>query len=81
MHKAVFEDMKRLGITPTMKSHMLLLCAYSKTGNVAKCEYILNQIHKAGLKPDTFVINNVWPGFIERMEGLFQTLPAMAKVY
>ncbi|WVY97481.1 hypothetical protein V8G54_029632 [Vigna mungo] len=57
--EAVFEDMKRVGITPTMKSHMVLLSAYSKMGSVNKCEEILNQMSKSGLKLDTYVLNSM----------------------
>lgn len=57
--EAVFEELKRLGMTPTMKSHMLLLSAYSKTGNVQKCEEIVTQMHESGLKLDTFVLNSM----------------------
>lgn len=78
---AVFEEMKRLGITPTMKSHMLLLTAYSKTGNVAKCEGIINQMHKSGLKPDTFVINSMLNlyGRLGQFEKMEEVLTAMEK--
>lgn len=79
--EAVFEEMKRLGVSPTMKSHMLLLCAYSKTGNVAKCEDILNRMHKSGLKPDTFVINSMLNlyGRLGQFEKMEEVLTAMEK--
>jgi pentatricopeptide repeat protein len=57
--QAVFEEMIRLGITPTMKSHMLLLSAYSRACNAANCEDIVKQMHKSGLDLDTFVLNNM----------------------
>ncbi|KAH0451969.1 hypothetical protein IEQ34_019268 [Dendrobium chrysotoxum] len=57
--EAIFEELKRRGMTPTMKSHMLLLSAYSKSGNIQKCEDIVNQMLKSGLRPDTFVLNSM----------------------
>lgn len=51
--------MKRVGITPTMKSHMVLLSAYSKMGSVNKCEEILNQMCKSGLKLNTYVLKSM----------------------
>jgi pentatricopeptide repeat protein len=57
--QAMFEEMIRLGITPTMKSLMLLLSAYTRACNVAKCEDIVKQMHKSGLEPDTSVLNSM----------------------
>lgn len=73
--RAVFEKLKRQGMKPTMKSHMLLLSAYSKSGNIPKCEEILNQIHKSGLQPDTFVLNSMLNAYgrmgrFEKMEEI-----------
>lgn len=73
--RAVFEELKRQGMTPTIKSHMLLLSAYSKAGNLPKCEEILNQMHKCGLRPDTFVLNamlNAYGrmGHLDKMEEI-----------
>lgn len=79
--EAVFEEMKRMGITPTMKSHMLLLSAYSRTGNVAKCEDIVNQMHKSGLELDTFVINSMLNlyGRLGQFQKMEAVLAAMEK--
>jgi len=57
--EVVFGDMKRFGMTPTMKSNVVLLSADFNMGNVSKCEEILNQICKSGLKLETFVLNNM----------------------
>ncbi|ESQ52123.1 hypothetical protein EUTSA_v10017758mg, partial [Eutrema salsugineum] len=57
--EAVFEQMKKLGIIPTMKSHMLLLSAYSRARDVTKCEAIVKEMSENGVEPDTFVINSM----------------------
>ncbi|XP_070678780.1 pentatricopeptide repeat-containing protein At2g35130 isoform X1 [Malus domestica] len=79
--QATFEEMKRLGITPTEKSHMLLLSAYSKAGNVAKCEDIVNQIQVSGLELDTFVINSILNlyGRLGQLEKMEEVMTAMEK--
>ncbi|KAM3005714.1 hypothetical protein FF2_035817 [Malus domestica] len=79
--QATFEEMKRLGITPTEKSHMLLLSAYSKAGNVAKCEDIANQIQVSGLELDTFVINSILNlyGRLGQLEKMEEVMTAMEK--
>lgn len=62
-----------------MKSHMLLLSAHSNAGNAAKCEDIIGQMHKSGLKPDTFVLNSMLNlygrlGQFGKMEALLSTM-------
>lgn len=78
--------MKRLGIEPTMKSHMVLLSAYSKVGNVSKCEEIVSKIHKSGLEPDTFVLNtmlNVYGrmGHFKKMEEVLEVMENKNRPY
>lgn len=51
--------MKKLGISPTMKSHMLLLSAYSRARDVTKCEAIVKEMSENGVEPDTFVLNSM----------------------
>jgi myo-inositol-1(or 4)-monophosphatase len=53
----VFQELKQVGMRPTMKSHMLLLSAHAKSGNVSRCEEVMAQLHKSGLEPDTFALN------------------------
>ncbi|KAM1988305.1 hypothetical protein ACFX15_035458 [Malus domestica] len=80
--QATFEEMKRLGITPTEKSHMLLLSAYSQAGNVAKCEDIVNQIQVSGMEElDTFVINSILNlyGRLGQLEKMEEVMTAMEK--
>lgn len=77
--EAVFEDMKRVGITPTMKSHMVLLSAYSKMGSVSKCEEILNHVCKSGLKLDTFVLNSML-NLYGRLLGQFGKMEEVLRV-
>lgn len=79
--QAAFEEMKRLGITPTIKSHMLLLSAYSKAGNVARCEDIVNQMQESGLELDTFVINSMLNlyGRLGQLEKMEEVLAALEK--
>lgn len=57
--EAVFEQMKKLGIAPTMKSHMLLLSAYSRARDVTRCEAIVKEMSENGVEPDTFVLNSM----------------------
>ncbi|OAY68837.1 Pentatricopeptide repeat-containing protein, partial [Ananas comosus] len=77
--QATFEELKRRGMTPTMKSHMLLLSAYSKAGNIPKCEEIMNQMHESGLEPDTFALNSMLDaygkaGLFDKMEQVLSKL-------
>lgn len=62
-----------------MKSHMVLLSAYSKVGNIIKCEEIVTRMHKSGLDPDTFVLNtmlNVYGrfGHFKKMEQVLSVM-------
>ncbi|PON71672.1 Pentatricopeptide repeat [Parasponia andersonii] len=68
-----------------MKSHMLLLFAYSRMGNVAKYEDIVNQIEESRLEPDTFVINSMLNLYgrlrqLEKMEKVLATMEGQYKV-
>ena len=73
--------MKRIGINQTMKSHMLLLSAYSRAGNVAKYKDIVYQMQESGLEPDTFVINSMLNlyGRLGQFEKLEEILKAMER--
>lgn len=73
--EAAFQELKQQGMRPTMKSHMLLLSAYAKSGDVAKCEGVMAQLHKSGLRPDTFALNAY--GRASQLDKMEQLLAAM----
>lgn len=77
--EAVFQEMIQLGMTPTMKSYMLLLAAYSRSSNVEKCEELVNQMQKHGPQPDTFVLNSMLDlyGRLGQFDKMEQVLEAM----
>lgn len=77
--EAAFQELKQQGMRPTMKSHMLLLSAHARSGNVARCEEVMAQLHKSGLRPDTFALNamlNAYgrAGRLDDMERLFAAM-------
>jgi myo-inositol-1(or 4)-monophosphatase len=66
---------------PTMKSHMLLLSAHAKSGNVARCEEVMAQLHKSGLRPDTFALNAMLNAYgrAGRLDDMERLLAAMER--
>ncbi|VAI56409.1 unnamed protein product [Triticum turgidum subsp. durum] len=79
--EAVFESLKRQGMAPTMKSHMLLLAAHARSGNVARCEEVMAQLHKSGLAPDTFALNAMLNAYgrAGRLDDMERLLAAMER--
>ena len=77
--EAVFESIKQQGMAPTMKSHMLLLAAHARSGNVARCEEVMAQLHKSGLTPDTFALNAMLNAYgrAGRLDDMERLLAAM----
>jgi myo-inositol-1(or 4)-monophosphatase len=77
--EAVFESLKKHGMAPTMKSHMLLLSAHARSGNVARCEEGMAQLHKSGLVPDTFALNAMLNAYgrAGRLDDMERLLAAM----
>lgn len=57
--QAVYDSMKKVGIKPTMKSHMLLLSAYVKAGRVTDAENFVRRLESTGVEPDTFMFNSL----------------------
>jgi pentatricopeptide repeat protein len=79
--EAAFEELKQRGMRPTMKSHMLLLSAHAKSGNVSRCEEVMAQLHKSGLRPDTFTLNAMLNAYgrAGRLDDVERLLVAMEK--
>lgn len=77
--EGVFMQLKQLGMTPTMKSYMLLLSAYAKAGNISKSEEFVNEMIDSGVKPDTYVMNSMLNlyGRLGKFEKMEQVLSAM----
>lgn len=64
-----------------MKSHMLLLSAHAKSGNVSRCEEVMAQLHKSGLRPDTFALNAMLNAYgrAGRLDDMERLVSAMEK--
>jgi len=79
--EAAFQELKQQGMRPTMKSHMLLLSAHAKSGNVARCEEVMAQLHKSGLRPDTFALNAMLNAYgrAGRLDDMERLLAAMER--
>jgi myo-inositol-1(or 4)-monophosphatase len=79
--EAVFEELKQRGMSPTMKSHMLLLAAHARSGNATRCEEVMAQLHKSGLTPDTFALNAMLNAYARagRLDDMERLLAAMER--
>jgi myo-inositol-1(or 4)-monophosphatase len=79
--EAAFQELKQQGMRPTMKSHMLLLSAHAKSGNVPRCEEVMAQLHKSGLRPDTFALNAMLNAYgrAGRLDDMERLLAAMER--
>ena len=65
-----------------MKSHMLLLSAHAKAGNVSRCEEVMVQLHKSGLRPDTFALNAMLNAYgrAGRLDDMERLVAAMERL-
>ena len=58
---------------------MLLLSSYTKSGNIPKCEEVITNMLKSGIKLDTFVLNSMIHaygkmGYFAKMEDVLRAL-------